>query len=92
MSAPFQPEGTPGYWMHETSGVLAPVVKAYLNGELLTVIDIGVMRAYLRQWIMAPGFIGEGTEALRRSVEQIQTQRDIDEWIEAAIEEGIDPL
>jgi hypothetical protein len=30
----------PGYWMHETSGVLRPVVEAYLHGGPMTEADI----------------------------------------------------
>lgn len=29
-------DGAPGYWMNETSGVLRPAVKAYLEHDELT--------------------------------------------------------
>jgi hypothetical protein len=82
----------PGCWRNETSGVLAPVVEAYLSGETLTYGQVVVMKAYLRQWIMAPGFIGVAALTLRRAVEQIRAHRDIAEWLEAAEKAGIDPL
>lgn len=47
----------PGFWMNETSGVLAPVVRAYLSGARLGERPVAVMRAYLRQWV-ARGFRG----------------------------------
>jgi hypothetical protein len=87
------PAGTPGYWMYETTGVLAPVVKKYLNYEPLSDSDVATMRAYLRQWIMAPVWKGDAElAALRAAVNRIQTQNDISEWLEAAMEEGHDPL
>ena len=37
----------PGYWKHETSGVLRPAVEAYLGGGPMTGSQIAAMRAYL---------------------------------------------
>jgi hypothetical protein len=81
---------TPNYWMHETSGVLAPVVEAYIRGEELAPQDIAIMRAYLRQWIKSPVWM-DVTE-LRESVEKITTREDIDVWLKKAEDAGIDPL
>lgn len=83
---------TPGYWMHETSGVLRPAVEAYLNGEPMTDEQIAVMRAYLRQWIAAPVWVGDGVELLRATVDDIACRHGIDIWLDAAMKEGIDPL
>jgi len=80
----------PGYWMNETSGVLRPVVEAYLKGGNLNPEQIVTMRAYLRQWIMAPAW--RGVENLRRSVDNIRTQADLDHWLDRALNEGIDPF
>lgn len=55
----------PGYWMHETSGVLRPAVEAYLNQRPMSKKQIAAMRAYLRQWIAAPEWRGEEVERLR---------------------------
>ena len=44
----------PGYWRNESSGVLAPAVKRYLAGESLTLREIGLLRAYFRQWVDSP--------------------------------------
>ncbi len=85
--------GVPGYWRAETSGVLAPVVEAYIKGQTLTHGQIVVMKMYLRQWTMAPVWAGDAElEALRWSVEQIQTQQDISDWLWKALAEGHDPL
>lgn len=83
---------TPGYWMHETSGVLRPAVEAYLNGEPMTDEQIAAMRAYLRQWIAAPVWTGNGVELLRATVDDISCRHGIDVWLDAAMKEGIDPL
>jgi hypothetical protein len=82
----------PKYWMHETSGVLKPVIEAYLNGEELNVQQISLLRAYLRQWIDSPCWRGPKIDPLRRQVRNLQTRDDIDHWLEQALEEGIDPL
>ena len=85
--------GAPGFWMYEQSGILAPVVIAYLKGdENLSVKDIGIMRAYLRQWINAPVWRGEAIDQLRRQIDLIQTRKDIDTWLDCAELEGIEPL
>ena len=86
----------PHYWMHETSGVLRPAVEAYLNRQPMTAMQIGVMRAYLRQWIKSPVWDIPGPDEdlakLRRDVETIRSREDIDAWIEAGLEIGHDPL
>lgn len=91
----------PGYWMHETSGVLRPAVEAYLAGEPLTPEHIAALRSYLRQWIMSPVWdqnphaddddrwaLGE----LRRHVNDLMTRTVIERWIAWAVDEGYDPL
>ncbi len=85
----------PGFWANETSGRLAPAVRAYLEGRQLSRAGVMVIRAYLRQWIAGdfqdfPG--GEDLEALRRGVDYIGTTRDIDEWLKKALELAIDPF
>lgn len=82
----------PGYWMAEVSGVLRPAVRAYLQNEPMTPLQIVAMRAYLRQWIRARQFIGPAVAVLRQSVEEIATQADLRRWIYAAIDAGVDPL
>jgi hypothetical protein len=81
----------PGYWMNETSGVLEPVVRKYLDGSLLSDSEVATMRAYLRQWI-AGDFRGPGIERLRRDVDAIRTHDDVNAWLGMAVEYGIDPL
>ncbi len=79
-------------WMNETSGRLAPAVRAYLEGRQLSRAGVMVIRAYLRQWMMGDFTGGEELEALRRGVDYIGTTRDIDEWLEKAQGLGIDPF
>lgn len=88
----------PGYWQHESSGVLAPVVKRYLGHESLTLREIGLLRAYFRQWIESSVWDqnphgGAGVlSALRSAVIEISSQEDIDHWLESAEKFGTDPL
>ena len=80
----------PGYWANEDSGVLAPVVKAYLDGRTLNHTEVAIMRAYLRQWM----FYGDwrGASDLVARINEIRTRADLDKWLSDALELGIDPL
>lgn len=81
------------FWMNEEGEELRPAIIAYLEHHPLTVADIAVIRAYLKQWVEAPGFFATpGVTALRQSVGAIETRNDINRWLAAADEEGIDPL
>lgn len=82
----------PRYWMTEASGILRPAVRAYLHDETMTPIQIAMMAAYLRQWIMADGFAGPEVEQLRRDIRGLNNQAAIRRWIRAALAAGIDPL
>lgn len=82
----------PGFWMNETSGVLRPAIEAYLRHEPMTPEQIAAMRAYLRQWIAAPVWRGPVANALQTSVDHLHTRADLDNWIDQATEDGMDPL
>jgi hypothetical protein len=82
----------PGYWMHETSGVLRAAVEAYLNQEPLTEDQVSAMRAYFRQWIMADWAPGRLVDELRSAVDGITSRAAITVWLAEAERAGIDPL
>lgn len=82
----------PGYWMHETTGVLAPAVHAYLSAEPMTGEQIAALRAYLRQWIFAPVWRGDGIDELRSLIGTLTTRRAIEDWLDDAVALGINPL
>lgn len=82
----------PGFWMHETSGVLRPAVEAYLAGGEMTPAQIAALRAYLRQWIAAPWAPGPALAALREGVDGLTSRPAIAAWLAWALREGIDPL
>lgn len=82
----------PHYWMNESSGVLRPAIEAYLKAEPMTGEQISAMRGYLRQWIAADWFPTPELEALRLSVNWLYSPADIRKWLDAAMEEAIDPL
>lgn len=82
----------PGYWMHETSGVLRPAIEAYLFGGSMTGEQIAAMRAYLRQWIFAPSWRGDEIAELRDRVDTLTSREAINSWLDDAEQLGIDPL
>ena len=82
----------PGYWMNETSGVLEPVVRRYLGGHELEPAELATMRAYLRQWIGAPGFVGPDIAHLREGLDGITTTAALRAWMGEAFDAGVDPL
>ena len=82
----------PGYWLYETSGVLRPAVEAYLHRAPMTLEHIAAMRAYLRQWIMAPAWMGPEVDALRGEIEHLTSRAAITAWLDKAEDVGIDPL
>jgi hypothetical protein len=77
--------------MNETSGVLRPVIEAYLH-DRLTEAQIPTMRAYLRQWINGSWFRGPPIAELRSRIDHLTTKDAVDAWIESAIDAGCDPL
>lgn len=80
----------PGYWMHESSGVLRPVIEDYLHNRPLSYAQIATMRAYLRQWIMAPCW--QNVDELRAGIDSLTTREAVHNWLERALDAGIDPL
>lgn len=82
----------PFYWQNETSGVLRPAVEAYLRGDDMEQSQIVALRAYLRQWINAPVWVGDGAHALRIAIDRLSSRESIADWLDAAQAEGIDPL
>jgi hypothetical protein len=82
----------PDFWMYETSGVLRPAVTAYLKGKPMTAKDIAAIRAYLRVWVFAPEFDGDGVEALRQTVDRLASREAIEDWLAMARKEWVSPL
>ncbi|HEY1242197.1 MAG TPA: hypothetical protein VGF16_16650 [Bryobacteraceae bacterium] len=88
----------PKYWVNESSGVLVPVVEKYLRGEPLDANQLGIMRAYLRQWVQSPAWDQnphggrDELNRLRGRVSAIDNMRRLDEWIDDAVKFGMDPL
>jgi hypothetical protein len=89
----------PKFWRYETGVQLGPVIERYLNRRKLSAEDVNLIRAYLRQWIdspvwdMAPaGDLSRELASLRATTSAIQSRADIDRWIWAGLEIGIDPL
>ena len=85
-------DGAPDFWTFEQSGRLRPVVEKFLRGEQLDVMEFMIMRAYLRQWIFAPAFIGAEVERLREGYAMITSMSALRAWIGRAVEAGVDPL
>ena len=84
--------GMPGYWANEVTGRLLPVVTAFLTGEPMTCEQVALQRAYFRQWIVTPGFVGPGVDKLRARIDGLTSRAALDAWWQDSIEEGVDPL
>jgi hypothetical protein len=92
----------PKYWRYETSGELAIVVGVYLCGERpLTLREIALMRAYVKQWILSPVWdlnpaITDESRAeldqMRQDAGRIASESDLRAWLRRADENGLDPL
>ena len=76
-------------------------MKRYLAGESLTLREIGLLRAYFRQWVDSLVWDqnphqdparAEELSALRASAVAIETQKDLEQWVARAVEFGMDPL
>ena len=93
----------PGYWMNETGGELVPAMHRYLKGEALTLRDVALIGAYIRQWIESPVWEqnprmdDEGRECLAAlrvtaAARFLTNRKAIDAWIAMAEDFGVDPL
>lgn len=87
----------PKYWEYETGGQLAPAIQRYLENQPEQLADVALIRAYLRQWIDSPVWDApadtKGTLAeLRRTVRLLKTRKHIRDWLNCALDIGIDPL
>jgi len=80
----------PGHWMHEASGVLRPVIEAYLYGRVMNDAEISIMRRYLYQWMTRGTW--DAPAELTDSIKDIRTREDLDGWLHKALDLGIDPL
>lgn len=80
----------PGFWLNETGGKLQPAIIRYLKGDSLSREDIGLIRAYLRQWMA--GFPGPENAALAKQIDGLDGRERIQDWLDLALEMGIDPL
>ena len=78
--------------------MLRPAVLAYMRQTTvpgsppMTDEQIRILRAYLKQWIDAPGWSGPMIDVLRTMVDEITTFEEIERWCEKAMAEWIDPL
>ena len=62
------------------------------SGEPMTGEQIAAMRAYLRQWIMAPCWVGPDVETLRNGIDGLTDEATVSRWLDLAAEANIDPL
>ncbi len=83
----------PLYWKNETSGQLEKVVAAYVNQQPIDNDGIRMLQQYFSIWANATVWMpSKELENLRQSVDAIATVADIDQWLDRAIDIGIDPL
>jgi len=90
----------PKYWQHETGGLLAPAILRYMRGQDLSVRDLALIIAYLRQWVDSPAWdAGPATSVdrvrlalLRTFAHKAHSKGDIDHCVRLAGTLGMDPL
>ena len=76
-----------------------PAMERYLALDALTVQDIALIVAYLRQWVDSPAWSMnpyatsfDNLDDLRSRTAHARSKRDIDECVNLAIDLGMDPL
>jgi hypothetical protein len=80
--------------MHETSGVLADAIHAYLEHDAITPARLLAIRAYFVQWVDKGEWAIEDGQR-KNFIDWARTLRnrlDIDLWLAAAEALGMDPL
>jgi len=91
----------PKYWADDRGGQLAAAVLHYVRRQELTVREVWLLTAYLRQWVDSPVWdldphLGDGGRAeladLRKLTKGARTQRVIDECVARLVDLGMDPL
>lgn len=94
-------QDAPNYWTFETGGELRPAIERYICGEELTVRDLYLIKAYLKQWVDSPAWEAnphltpEGVaqlSLLRAKVSQARTAPQLVACVELAGEMGMNPL
>lgn len=84
---------SPVYWYDDASPVLKQAIAAYLSKKPLSESEILSVKLYLQQFIGVTAWeITDEIINLRTSAEAIATVKDIDNWIDDANLNGIDPL
>ena len=97
---PSAPEA-PKYWMYEQGGELGPAMLGYLKGDELSIRDLRLIAAYLRQWVDSPAWDAnpalsaesrQELATLRQKTASARTKAQIDESVSMAVDMGMDPL
>jgi hypothetical protein len=100
MSHPVTAPQPPKYWTFEPPE-LSVAIHAYMAGEDLTVRDVVLMRAYLKQWVDSPVWEGYPYETdggrpwlaeLRERVGAIASRDDIAQALSIMTARRMDPL
>jgi hypothetical protein len=100
MSHPATAPQPPKYWIFERRE-LREAVRAYRAGKVLTVRDVALMRAYLRQWVNSPVWEMNPHETdggrqwlaeLRERVQAIASRGDIAQALSIMTARRMDPL
>ena len=90
---PFDVERPPHFWMTEQSGRLEAAVDAYLNGDRLPPVALGLIKQYLRQYIERALMTGDANRgALLRKIETLRDNRAIERFVDELAEYGVEPF
>ena len=86
------------YWRNEVSGQLVAAVERFLSDEPLEAGHLKPLIAYLRIWAHFPGWSAEDKAALQQWRDDFDSlvangdRNSIQQWLNAGLQLGIDPL
>jgi hypothetical protein len=90
---PFDVPVPPRFWMEEDSGLLAPAVDAYINGEKLDAQQLELLQLYLRQFLERAVLTGAANRnKLLARVARLRSAHDIERFADELAEWGVEPF
>lgn len=86
---PFKVAKPPRFWMEEQTGVLAPAVEAYLDGERLNTAQVEVIKVYLKQYVERAMLTGGANKpGLVRKIDKLKSSADLERFADEVAELG----
>lgn len=90
---PFPVASPPHYWMTEQTGRLAEAIEAYINGDALAKEQLGLIKAYLRQYLERAVMTGDAKRnRLLEQVAALRDSREVERFADDLAEIGVEPF